>query len=170
LNINSIPKKPILVFGYGNLSRGDDAVGPLLLAYLEQHANLSNVELLNDFQLQIEHALDLQDRDWVMFVDAAVNIDDAFTFKKLQPCRDNSYTSHAMSPAALLQVYADIARQTLPPCFLLSIKAESFELGEDLSASCANNLHQACEFALRLLALHTTEVFAAVESVPVNIS
>ena len=170
MNINSIPKKPILVFGYGNLSRGDDAVGPLLLAYLEQHADLSNVELLNDFQLQIEHALDLQDRDWVMFVDAAVNIDDAFTFKKLQPCRDNSYTSHAMSPAALLQVYADIARQTLPPCFLLSIKSESFELGEDLSASCANNLHQACEFALRLLALPATEVFAAVESVPVNIS
>ena len=170
MSINSTETKPVLVFGYGNLSRGDDAVGPLLLEYLEEHADLSRVELLTDFQLQIEHALDLQDREWVMFVDAAVDLADAFDFRRLTPCKDNSYTSHAMSPAALLQVYTDITRQTPPPGLLLSIKAESFELGEDLTASCADNLQQACKFARRLLALPTAEVFATVESASVSMN
>ena len=38
-----------------------------------------------------------------------------------------------------------------PPCFLLSIKAEQFELGEGLSANAENNLVEACSFAGRLL-------------------
>jgi len=49
---------PVLVLAVGNPSRGDDALGPLAaqrLAALE----LSGVEVLTDFQLQVEHALDL---------------------------------------------------------------------------------------------------------------
>lgn len=143
--------KPILVFGYGNLSRGDDAVGPLLLAFLEQQADLSSVELLDDFQLQIEHALDLQHRELVIFVDASVNGSEAFAYTKLNPCHDNSYTSHAMSPSALLHVYQTVTGEQPPPSYLLSIKAESFELGEALSAKTAENFHQACVFAQQLL-------------------
>ena len=156
-------KKPILVFGYGNLSRGDDAVGPLLLAYLEQQADLAHIELLTDFQLQIEHALDLQDRELVVFVDASVSGDDAFEFKSLKPCRDNSYTSHAMSPAALLQVFESVTGQTPPPSYLLSIKAEFFELGEALSEATAENLHEACLFAHDLLTLPVSEILDSVD-------
>lgn len=155
--------KPVLVFGYGNLSRGDDAVGPLLLAHLEQHADLSRVELLADFQLQIEHALDLQDRELIMFVDAAVNGASPFGFQRLTPCRDNSYTSHAMSPAALLQVFENVTGEMAPPGFLLSIKAASFELGDGLSASAQHNLRQACRFAENILALPTRNIVATAE-------
>lgn len=145
--------KPILVFGYGNLSRGDDAVGPLLLEYLEQRADLSRVELQTDFQLQIEHALDLQERELVIFVDASVAGDQPFAFKRLKPYQDNSYTSHAMSPAALLHVFETVTGLTPPPSYLLSIQAESFELGDDISQATADNLNQACEFARHLLTL-----------------
>lgn len=155
--------KPILVFGYGNLSRGDDAVGPLLLAHLEQHADLSRVELLTDFQLQIEHALDLQERELVIFVDAAVSGDSPFGFSRLAPRRDNSYTSHAMSPAALLQVFENITGEMAPPGFLLSIKTTSFELGDGLSASAEDHLRQACRFAERTLALPARKILAAAE-------
>lgn len=143
--------KPVLLFGYGNLSRGDDALGPLLLEYAESRCDLDAVEILTDFQLQIEHALDLDNRDLVMFVDASVACDDAFGFSLLQPARDKSYTTHAMSPAAVLDVYRSIKNQDPPPCFLLSIKAEQFELGEDLSVSAEANLVAACSFAGRLL-------------------
>jgi hydrogenase maturation protease len=143
--------KPILVFGYGNLSRGDDAVGPLLLDYLAEHLDLSNIELLSDFQLQIEHALDLQDREFVVFVDASVNCPDNFTFTPLTPTQDHSYTSHALTPAALLSVYQSVSKQPIPPCFLLSIQAEAFELGTDLSERCAANLLEACRFMEKLL-------------------
>lgn len=143
--------KPVLLFGYGNLSRGDDALGPLLLEYAETHCDLDAVEILSDFQLQIEHALDLENRRLVMFVDASVACANAFDFTELEPARDKSYTTHAMSPAAVLDVYQSIKNQMPPPCFLLSIKAEKFELGDGLSANAETNLAEACSFAGRLL-------------------
>ena len=143
--------KPTLVFGYGNLSRGDDALGPLLLEYVESHCDLKDIEILSDFQLQIEHALDLENRSLVLFVDASISCVDAFDFVQIEPVRDNSYTSHAMSPAADLYIYQSIKKQSPPPCFLLSIKAEKLELGEGLSKPAKINLHQACQFAEHLL-------------------
>ncbi|MDD5272445.1 MAG: hydrogenase maturation protease [Methylovulum sp.] len=146
--------KPILVFGYGNLSRGDDALGPLLLEYIGQQADavLGSVDILCDFQLQIEHALDLEHRDLVLFADASVACTQAFAFAELSPVRDDSYTTHAMSPAAVLAVYQTIKKQPPPPCFLLSIKGERFELGEGLSVGAQGNLTAACRFAQELLA------------------
>jgi len=55
---------PILIFAYGNPSRGDDALGPMIFELLEknkqQSSELSKVDLLTDYQLQIEHAIDLE--------------------------------------------------------------------------------------------------------------
>ena len=56
---------PILIFTWGNPSRGDDALGPalydLLESYKRQTGELTEVELLTDFQLQIEHTVDLEE-------------------------------------------------------------------------------------------------------------
>ncbi len=143
--------KPVLLFGYGNLSRGDDALGPLLLEFVEQELDLERIEVLCDFQLQIEHALDLQQRERVLFVDAAVNMSTAYDFTRLVPCRDRSYSSHAMSPSAVLQVYRDVCGQMPPPAFLLTIQGKDFELGERLSEQATMNLAEACRFVERLL-------------------
>ncbi len=143
--------KPILVFGYGNLSRGDDALGPLLLERIEECCDLDTVEILTDFQLQIEHALDIENRKLVLFVDASVSCKAAFGFFELQALKDKSYSTHAMSPASVLQVYQTIKKQTPPPAFLLTIQGLSFELGEELSPQAANNLQSAVQFARKLL-------------------
>ena len=149
--------KPILIFGYGNLSRGDDALGPLLLEHVEQHGDLSQIEILCDFQLQIEHALDLQNRALVLFVDASVACDQAYSFTKLSANKDKSYTTHAMSPSAVLDVYQSIKHQAPPPCFLLSIKAEKLELGEGLSNAAQQHLHATCRFITQLLKMPSYE-------------
>jgi hydrogenase maturation protease len=143
--------KPVLLFGYGNLSRGDDALGPLWLEYVEHHFDLDTIETLTDFQLQIEHALDLENRALVLFVDASVSCNGAFDFTLLKPARDKSYTTHAISPAAVLDVYQSIKKQAPPPCFLLSIKGEKFELGAGLSVNAEQHLAQACQFSGQLL-------------------
>jgi len=143
--------KPVLVFGYGNLSRGDDALGPLLLETIENNINLKDIEIQTDFQLQIEHALDLENRHLVLFIDASVSCENAFEFYELAPARDNSYSTHAMSPAAVLAVYQEIKKQMPPPCFLLSIKGESFELGEGLSINAKIHLGQAYRFTGQLM-------------------
>jgi hydrogenase maturation protease len=149
--------KPILVFGYGNLSRGDDALGVLMLQHIEENFALENIDLLTDFQLQIEHALDLENRELVVFVDASVKSEIAFEFTRLQPVRDLSHTTHAMSPAAILDTYQTIKKQMPPPCFLLAIGAASFELGEDLGDTARQNLKKACECMDNLLKNPTLE-------------
>lgn len=145
--------KPILLFGYGNLSRGDDAVGPLLLEYIEKQVELTSIDLLTDFQLQIEHVLDLQQRQLVIFVDASLSAKTPFEFSRLAPCHDNSYTSHAMTPSALLEVFQNVIGENPPPSFLLGIQALSFELGEPMTAGTQANLDQACAYIEQLLAL-----------------
>jgi hydrogenase maturation protease len=149
--------KPVLLFGYGNLSRGDDALGPLLLEFVESHFDLTYIELLTDFQLQIEHALDLEHRSLVLFIDASVADIDSFTFTELIPSNEIGYTTHAMSPEALMRVYQSIKQSTLPNCFMLAIKGNRFELGEEISDSAGRNLAKACRFVGLLLNEPTVE-------------
>ncbi|MDP3345594.1 MAG: Ni/Fe hydrogenase, partial [Hydrogenophaga sp.] len=40
------------------------------------------------------------------------------------------FTTHALAPEALLQVYTDLESAEPPPCTLLAIRAQRFELGE----------------------------------------
>ena len=143
--------KPVLVFGYGNLSRGDDALGPLLLERINDVCNLDAIEILTDFQLQVEHALDLENRKLVLFIDASVSCKSAFEFFQLQPAKDKSYTTHAMSPAAVLQVYLTVRKKNPPPCYLLTIQGVSFELGDSLSLQAESNLLLAVQFTQKLL-------------------
>ena len=152
VNLNPLQSTPsLLIFGYGNPSRGDDALGPLLLEQL-QAVELSGVEILTDFQLQVEHALDLEDRELVLFIDAHLSCKPPFAFTHLQAESDRSYTTHAISPAAVLQVYQDIQHRPPPPSFLLGIRGERFELGEGLSGNAKANLDAALQFALALCA------------------
>ena len=141
----------VLVFGYGNLSRGDDALGPLIIEYIEQNSYFDGLEIMTDFQLQIEHALDLEGRQLVLFVDASVACEQAFSFAKLAPEKDKSYTTHAMSPASVLSVYQNVVHKQPPPSFLLSIQALNFELGSDLSEQARKNLVIAKNFVQQLL-------------------
>ena len=143
--------KSVLVFGYGNESRGDDALGVLILNHIETHCSLESIDLLIDFQLQIEHALDLEQRELVLFVDASVKSDIAFEFTQLKPMRDISFTTHAISPASVLDVYQTMKKTTPPPCFLLAIGAESFELGDGLSDNAKRNFAHATKFIDDLL-------------------
>lgn len=142
----------ILIFGYGNLSRGDDALGPLLIEYIQKNAAFTGLDLITDFQLQIEHALDLEGRDLVLFVDAAVDCDQPFELNRLAPEQDKSYTTHAMSPASVLSVFQRVVHKQPPPCFLFSVQALSFELGDDLSDQARVNLSLAEKFIQQLLA------------------
>lgn len=148
----------ILIFGYGNPSRGDDALGPALLEALDAKLDervrqaVGGVELQTDFQLQIEHALDLVGRRLVLFADAHLACPAPWSLTPLHAAADPSYSTHAISPASVLRVYQDVRGEAPPPCFLLGIRGERFELGEDLSAGAKANLDAAVALALDLCA------------------
>ncbi|MEW5788406.1 MAG: hydrogenase maturation protease [Pseudomonadota bacterium] len=136
---------PTLVIGIGNPSRGDDALGPLLLKGLASLA-LPGVELLEDYQLQVEFLLDLDGRERVVFVDASVAGDAPFRFSHAGPLPDAGYTSHALAPEVVLAAYARHFGRPPPPAWILGIRAYGFELGDDLSPEAAANLAAAQEF------------------------
>ena len=137
--------QPILIFGYGNPSRGDDAIAPQLISRLEA-LQPAGVELITDFQLQVEHALDLEGRELALFIDASVSGEAPYVFSRLLPQQDKSYTSHEMSPAAVLHVHQQINPNPPPPSYQLAVRGEFFDLGEPLSEAAVANTEAA--FAL----------------------
>lgn len=142
---------PLLVFAIGNESRGDDALAPLLLRQLQAEP-FSQVEFIEDFQLQVELVTDLSGRNAVLFVDADISCAAPFHFAEISAAQDNSYTSHAMTPFALLHTFRQVYGTDAPRSFLLRIRGYGFELGEPISAEAAENLAQAVAFARDWLA------------------
>ncbi len=137
---------PVLIFGYGNPSRGDDALGPALIARLEDLQAKRGAgqpppwDLLTDFQPQPEHALDLVGRERVILVDADVSLAVPYRLEPILADRAASYTTHAMSPGALLWVYGQIGAGAPPPAWLLRIRGYHFALGAPLSGGAVENL------------------------------
>ncbi len=107
--------------------------------------------MLTDFQLQIEHVMDLEKRERVIFVDASVSAKAPFEFHQIQADKDDSYTTHAMSPQALLSVYEKVNKQTAPASFMLSVRGYEFGLGLAMSDKAIVNLDEAVIFIKQCL-------------------
>jgi hydrogenase maturation protease len=135
----------LVVFGWGNDARGDDGLGPLLLQRVASAA-WPDVRAIEDFQLQIEHALDLEGADLALFLDAGKNTPAPFTFAEIAPARAAAPTTHALAPEAVLDVYARTLGRPPPPAFTLLIRGERFELGEGLSPAASERLEAAWRF------------------------
>ena len=142
--------KPVLIFTWGNPSRGDDALGTEVYDQLQKQ-DLDNVDLLTDFQLQIEHTIDLEKRERVLFIDASVSAAEPFEFYRLKPVKDDSYTTHAMSPESLLAPYEKVNSKAPPPAYMLSIRGYTFDLGLPVSEEAGSNLEQSLTFIKRLV-------------------
>lgn len=153
---------PLLVLAIGNPSRGDDALGPLLLERL-LHADMpsaGDVDLLTDFQLQVEHALDLDTRQGVLFVDAAhPGVTRGATLTPIYPDASLRPASHALRPQAVLQVAMQL-RGHAPPAWLLAVEGQNFALGEGLSALAEHHLDAALLLAQAWLAERRQSAYA----------
>jgi hydrogenase maturation protease len=145
---------PVVVFAVGNSSRGDDAIGPELCGQLEKwlkNEGLEDqVELIEDFQLQIEHVLDLQGRQLALFIDAGENTPAPYTFKQIAPATGIAHTTHELPPEAVLQVYLQTEGCEPPPSFVLCVSGEKFELGEPLTATASKHVEVAFDLLMQL--------------------
>ena len=131
----------VVVFAVGNPSRGDDAIGPLLCGrlarWLENEGLAGGFELIEDFQLQIEHALDLQGRELALFIDAGTGTPAPCTFRRITPATGIAHSTHALPPEAVLHVFRQTEGGKPPPAFVLCVRGEEFGLGEPLTAVAA---------------------------------
>ena len=146
---------PVLIFAIGNESRGDDAIAPLLLRRLAVWLEAENIagrfELLEDFQLQVEHATDMVGRKLVLFIDAGLDTPAPYNFYRAQSNDSRTLFSHAITPEAVLSTYQQVYQQTPPPAFVLCVRGERFELGELPSPEAEQRMELAMCFLQELM-------------------
>ena len=137
----------LLVFGYGNPGRGDDGLGPAIAERIEM---LERPDILVEtpMQLNIEDAALVAEAGSVLFIDADVSLQAPFALREAGPAGRIEFTSHAMSPEALLAVCADYFAPA-PPAWVLGVRGVEFGLGEGISRKAAEHLEAALEFILK---------------------
>ncbi len=140
----------LVVFACGNVSRGDDGLGPLLLARVEA-LRLDWLTAVEDYQLNIEHALDLDGADLALFIDAGVGTPAPYSFSEAAADCALSHSTHALEPPAVLATFARITGRAPPPAFVLTIRGTQFELGAALSSEASVHLERAWRFTGELL-------------------
>jgi hydrogenase maturation protease len=134
----------ILIIGYGNPGRGDDGLGPAFASRVET-LGLPGVQVESDYQLAIEHAHLAAQHDVVVFADAAADIDDGsqFYLRPLEPAPAVRYSSHSISPQAVLHLAAQCFGAH-PVGWLLGIRPTDLEsFGEGLTPEAEGNLSAA---------------------------
>lgn len=139
----------VLLFGYGNPGRGDDGLGPALVEHFSQTGQ-PGLTCLSDMQLQVEHVTDLADMQLVLFADADMSCSETIVLEEIFPAQDASYTSHAMTPQALLHACHKLYGKPAPPSFLLHMRGYQFELGDTMTAQALRNLQEAIRLVQQL--------------------
>ena len=140
----------ILVLGYGNELRGDDAVGPRVAAAVAEW-KLAGVQTLSVHQLTPELADPISRAQAVIFVDAAVSpgIKES-TVVSLEPTGESELAAHTSDPRTLLALALALFGRC-PPAWLIQIPVEHFELGQPLSATATRGVAAALESIHKLI-------------------
>lgn len=140
----SAPNRRRVILAWGNPGRGDDALGPGLMERIRsakgQDPDLTLVEAI---QLQVEHALDLEGHDIALFIDASLDCPPPFTCTPLIPGESLGFSTHSVSPQAILHVYRQLRLGEPPPALLLSIRGVDFRMGQPLSSAGKSHLEAA---------------------------
>jgi len=135
----------VLLIGYGNPARRDDGLGPAL-AEAVSAMQLEGVTVDADYQLHVENAAEAAPYEVVVFADAHTSCTEPFVFERLEPKAEVSFTSHSVSPQAVLGMAHELFSSRVRG-YLLGIRGHAFEgFGEELSPRARTNLAAATEY------------------------
>ena len=129
----------VLVVGYGNELRGDDAVGPRVVELLAAGGHLPGARIESRHQLTPELAEDIAAARLVVLVDAVRDGAPGNVCVSEIVARGQPLGSHAIDPAVLVDLASRVYGRT-PPVVLVSVSAEQFEPGAALSPAVASTL------------------------------
>jgi hydrogenase maturation protease len=135
----------ILIYGYGNPGRQDDGLGN---AFVNRIREWVAVEGLHDFdfdsnyQLNIEDAEAIVNKDLVIFADASEEDIDSFCLSKVDGSSDVAFTTHAASPGYIVKLCDELFNKK-PLVLLLHIKGYEWEFKEGISDKAKENLNAA---------------------------
>jgi hydrogenase maturation protease len=133
----------LLVIGYGNELRSDDALGRKLASAIEL-LRLDRVRVLSVHQLTPELAEPISQADAVVFLDAGVTEHAAIQVERLFPVSGAGVGSHLGDPKVLLSM-ALLLFGKAPPGWWITVRAYDLGFGENLSPSAQAMMPQALE-------------------------
>lgn len=132
----------VLVLGYGNPGRLDDGIGSAVASAVEA-MGLPGVVCEQDYQLNIEHAEMIAGFDEAIFADATVEGEGPYFFRELPASGRPEFTTHAMSPGAVVAMARRVFGWT-GRAWLLGVRGERFnDYREGLSPGAAANVGSA---------------------------
>ena len=112
--------------------------------------NIQNIEFESNYQLNIEDAATISDKDLVIFIDASVeNIKD-FQITPVNSSTKVTFTSHAASPGYIVGLCRELYGKT-PAVYLLHIKGYQWDFREGLSEKAKKNLETAADILKKKL-------------------
>ncbi|RLD58778.1 MAG: Ni/Fe hydrogenase [Bacteroidetes bacterium] len=137
----------ILIYGFGNPGRQDDGLGNAFVERLEewvQNEGIQNVEFDSNYQLNIEDAATISDKDLVVFVDASVEDIEDIILTPVDESAKVAFSSHSASPGYIVKLCHDLFN-TQPACYLLHIKGYEWEFMGGLTDKAKQNLEKSLE-------------------------
>jgi len=143
----------ILIYGYGNPGRQDDGLGNLFVDTVKAWAEekgLSNISFDSNYQLNIEDAAEISDKDIVIFVDASIEDIESFEFEEITPEAKVEFSMHAVSASYVVHLCRDIYQKS-PKSFLLHIKGYEWEFMEGITANALKNFEKSFEYLKPML-------------------
>lgn len=137
-----------LIYGIGNVGRQDDGLGWAFVDWLQAQGFCSNADLERKYQLLLEDAELISNKEHVLFVDATKDTSvKSFTVERVAPRIDFSFTSHAISIPAIMATCQQCFER-LPAVHLLAIRGFEFELELGLTQAAQRNLDDAKAYLL----------------------
>ena len=97
----------ILIYGYGNPGRQDDGLGISVVERIEKWIRKHKLDFVKtdcNYQLNIEDAAEIADKELVIFVDASKEDITDFLITTVEPSNKIQFTSHSISPSYLLNL------------------------------------------------------------------
>jgi hydrogenase maturation protease len=128
----------VLVIGYGNTLRGDDAAGVKAAELIAQrHPEFEYIYL---HQLVPELAEQIGDYDSVFFIDAQKDITQPSARLIAPSIEADQPRTHFISPESLLALSQQLYQRMSSKSYVIGIPASEFEFSEELSAQTAQGV------------------------------
>ena len=123
----------LLILGYGNQLRGDDAIGPLAAERLQSVITDPEIEIRALRQLTPELMEPISRAARVIFIDAALGSHPGeIAEREVEPRPAARPFTHHATPESLLAA-ATALYGAAPPATIITVAAAGFEIGQSLS-------------------------------------
>jgi hydrogenase maturation protease len=141
--------KKVLVIGYGNTLRGDDAAGIRAAELIAKR--LPEIECVCRHQLMPELVEQIAVSDIVLFLDADVNVAQPKARQIAPRVETDQPRTHFISPESLLSLSQQLYQQTPSKAYVVSIPASQFEFSEELSDLTVKSVEESVRLVESLL-------------------